>query len=197
AANQDYAGSISDGRAALDRYRVLKTLAEAGARQNEADSFDFYADDPENYELAAAAGNEAVEFYDADDMAAAQDSADESLLRFNLVIQNGQMIQTESRAASARESREAAQEAKADVASRADFDAADSVYNQAHAALREQNYADAARLFDESGGLFETARDNAVVKRRQAEEALREAEELLLESDQKAKAADEVIGGGN
>ncbi|MDR2767173.1 MAG: hypothetical protein LBB82_02475 [Treponema sp.] len=194
---KDYAGSASDGKAARDRYSVLKTLAEASAKQDEADALNLYAYDPENYDLAAAAGNDAVEFYDAGDLAAAQDSANESLLRFNLVIQNGHLALAESASASARESREAAQEVKADVASRADFDAADEVYNEAHAALRENNYVEAERLFDESAGLFETARDNAAAKRRQAEEALRQAEERLLESDQKAKAADEVIGGGN
>jgi hypothetical protein len=194
---KDYAGSVADGKAARDRYRILQTLAEASAKQKEADALDLFSFDPENYELAAAAGNNAVASYDEGNLSAAQNAADESLLRFNLVIKNGQLARTESKATAAREQRQAAQEVKADVAVRADFDAADKVYNQAYVALREEKYAEASELFDESGALFKTAQDNAVAKRSKAEEALRQAEEKLADSDQKAKAADEVIGGDN
>jgi hypothetical protein len=192
----DFAGSIKDGKEAWDRYKVLQTIAEAHAKQEEADKYDFFSSDPDNYMLAADAGNNAVSFYDEGDLVKAQDSANEALVRFNQVIKNGWLAQVEEKASVAREWRQAAQEVKAHVAVKPDFDAAERVYNQAHVAQRAEDYATAVDLFNQSEDLFITAHDNAVVKREKAEAALQQAEQKLAESGEKAQNAEEIIGGG-
>ena len=192
----DIAGGIREGKAARDRYRVLETIALAHAKQAEADVNDFFSRDPDNYMLAAEAGNSAVDLYDAGDIAGAQDAADEALARFNQVIKNGWLSLVEEKASAAQALRAAAQEARADVAVRQEFNAAEQVYNQAHTARRAEEYAVAGELFEQSGGLFAKARDNAVTKRNQAEEALRRAEQKVAESEEKAQAVQDIIGGG-
>jgi hypothetical protein len=194
--NGDLTGSVRTGKEARDRYRVLQTIAEAHARQEEADANDFFSRDPDNYMLAADAGNSAVELYDAGEIAKAQDSADESLARFNQVVKNGWLTLVEEKAELAREWRDASQEVKANVAVRSDYDSAERVYNQAHVALRAEDYTGAAELFEQSGQLFMSAHNNAVEKRQRAEEALRQAEQKLQESEEKAQNAEAIIGGG-
>jgi hypothetical protein len=192
----DYRAAAEDGNAALDRYMVLKTIADAYNKQQEVDGRDFYAYDPDNYELAADSGNAAVEYFDNGSIQDAQDAADESLLRFNLVLKNGWIVVTDERAAEAREIRDACKEVKADVAVRQDYNAAEQVYNQAHVALRSEEYADAADLLEQSTALYMQAYDAALEKRIRAETALREAEQKVAESEAKAQNAEDIIGGG-
>ncbi|MDR2471866.1 MAG: hypothetical protein LBD09_07145 [Treponema sp.] len=192
----DLAGGIGDGKAARDRYRVLETIALAHAKQAEADVNDFFSRDPDNYMLAAEAGNNAVDLYDSGDMARAQDAADEALARFNQVIKNGWLALVEEWAANAAAMRTAAQEARADVAVRQDFNAAEQVYNQAHAARRAEEFAAAGELFKQAADSFTTALARATAKRQQAEEALRQAEQKLAESEAKAQNVQDLIGGG-
>jgi hypothetical protein len=192
----DYRSAAEDGNAALDRYMVLKTIAEAYNKQQEVDGRDFYSYDPENYDLAADSGNAAVEYFDNGSLQDAQDAADESLVRFNLVLRNGWIVLTGEKASEAGGVREACREVKANVAVRQDYDAAEEVYNQAHVALRAEEYADAADMFEQSTGLYARAYDTAVEKRIRAETALREAEQKVADSEAKAQSAEELIGGG-
>jgi hypothetical protein len=192
----EFAASVKDGKEAGDRYKILQTIAEAHTKQEEADKYDFFSSDPDNYMLAADAGNDAVSFYDEGNLIKAQDSADEALARFNQVIKNGWVSRVEEKASIAREWRQYAQDVKANVAVRPDFDAAERVYNQAHTALRAEDYSAAIDLFGRSEALFVTAHDKAVAKRDNAEKALRQAEEKLAESEAKAQSAEEIIGGG-
>ena len=191
----DYIGSIRDGKQACDRYKVLQTIAEAHNKQAEADENDFFSADPENYKYAAASGNRAVDYYDENKLPEAQDEAEYALKMFQQVIYNGWATRLEEKSSYAEKSRNAAREARANIASKAEYDAAEQVYNNARAAQRQEDYAKAAQLYDESGGLFIKARDNAVAKQQMANDALREAERKLAESRNKAQAAENIIGG--
>jgi hypothetical protein len=192
----DFTGAVKEGKDALDRYKVLQTISEAHTMQLEADSYDFFSRDPDNYMIAADAGNSAVEYYDAGDIVQAQKAADEALARFAQVNKNGWVSQVEEKVSGARTQREAAEEVKASVAVRADFDSAERVYDQAHVALRAEEYPIAAELFEQSENLFKKAYNSAVEKRQVAEEALRQVEQKLAESEEKAQQAEEIIGGG-
>jgi hypothetical protein len=189
-------GALDEGKAAWDRYGILETLALAHGKQQEADDNDFFSLDEENYMMAADAGNKAVELYDAGTLADSRDKADEALVRFNQVINNGYRAIVEESAAGANEWKEAALEVRADVAVKSDFAAAESALNRAHVALRAEQYTEAVTLFDEAGALYEAAHDNALAKRDVATEALDRAEQKIAESEEKALQADEVIGGG-
>jgi len=194
-AGSDFGGSIRDGKEALERYKVLRTIAEAHGKQVEADNNNFFSVDPDNYMLAAEAGNNAVDLYDESKFQESQAAAEEALGRFTQVIKNGWVSRVEEKQSAANEWRTASQEVKANVAVKQEYDAAERIYNNAHVALRGEEYAVAAELFEQSSGLFAKAHDNAVIKRDKAEEALREAEQMLAASEEKAQTAAELIGG--
>jgi len=191
----DFPGAVMDGKEALDRYNVLVAIAKAHNQQVEADNNQFFSIDPDNYMLAAEAGNKAVDLYDEAKFTEAQEAVDEALGRFTQVVKNGWVSRVEEKASVANEWRTASQEVKANVAVKPEFDAAERVYNNAHVALRAEEYPVAAELFEQSQGLFAKAHDNAVVKRDRAEEALREAERKLAASEEKAQTAAEFLGG--
>ncbi|MDR0586169.1 MAG: hypothetical protein LBG26_02915 [Treponema sp.] len=192
--NGDYSGALADGTVAYDRYVVLKTIADAYALKQEADAYDFITYDPENYEAGADAGNQAVDLFDQGSLADAGESAGEAVNRFNLVLENGWIGYTNERSASAQSWRQAALEAKANVAVRNEYQNADRTYNEAHVALRAGNFAEAADLFERSGILFRQSRDAAVEKQVRAEEAIRLAEQKVSESEINARNAQEIIG---
>jgi hypothetical protein len=192
--NGDYAGALADGTAVYDRYTVLKTIADAYALKEEADAYDFITYDPENYEAGADAGNNAVDLFDQGSLANAGESAGEAVNRFNLVLENGWIGYTNERSATAQSWRQAALEAKANVAVRNEYQNADRTYNEAHVALRAGNFVEAADLFERSGILFRQSRDAAVEKQVKAEEAIRLAEQKVSESEAKARSAQEIIG---
>ncbi|MDR2211426.1 MAG: hypothetical protein LBO65_08205 [Spirochaetaceae bacterium] len=192
----DLTGSVRAGKDAWDRYRVLETIARAHTKQQEADQYDFFSLDSDNYMIAADAGNDAVDQYDAGNLVQAQDSADESLARFNQVVKNGWIATVEEKASAARQWREASLAVKANVAVKGDYDAAERIYNQAHVAFRADEYTSAVELFEQSGQLFMAVHATAQEKRSLAEEALLEAEQKLQESEAKAQSAEAIIGGG-
>jgi hypothetical protein len=192
--NGDYTGALTDGTTAYDRYIVLKTVADAYALKQEADTYDFITYDPENYEAGADAGNAAIDLMDQGSLANAKENAGEAVDRFNLVLQNGWMGYTNERSAAAQSWRQEALDAKANVAVRTEYQNADNTYNRAHVALRAGEFRDAADLFERSGILFRQSRDAAVEKRVRAEEAIRLAEQKLAESEAKAQSAQEVVG---
>jgi hypothetical protein len=193
--NGDVYGSLNTGKEAWDRYHVLETLSYAHEKQAEADEYDFFSMDPDNYKLAAEAGNKAVDLYDEGKIAESQAQATEALDRFRLVIRNGWSATVEEKASSARDLRTASQEIKANVAVRSEYNAAESVYNQAHVAWRAEKYTEAMDLFEQSEELFGVAYDKALEKRNVAEEALRRTEQKLAESEEKAQNAEDIIGG--
>jgi hypothetical protein len=192
--NGDYTGALADGTEAYDRYVVLKTVADAYALKQEADVYDFITYDPENYEAGADAGNNAVDLLDQGSLADAKESAGEAVNRFSLVLENGWIGYTNERSATAQSWRQAALEAKADVAVRSEYQNADNTYSQAYVALRAGEFQKAADLFERSGVLFRQSRDAAVEKRVRAEEAIRLAEQKVSESELKAQSAQDVIG---
>ena len=190
----DIYGSLNSGKEAWDRYRILETLALARAKQEEADANDLFSKDPDNYMLAAEAGNNSVDLYDEGDLVKSQAEANAALAGFTQVIRSLYMADVEEKASLARDARAAAQEIKAQIAVRSDYEAAESVYNQAHVALRADQYEEAKDLFDRSTGLYNIAYEKALEKRTIAEEALRRSEQKLAESEEFAQNAEDIIG---
>jgi len=193
--SNDVSGSIREGREAWEKYGILETLMLARAKQVEADENDFFAVDPDNYLLAAEAGNTSVDHFDSGNLPESRRLADEAYAGFDQVIVNGWTSRVEVQASVARKWRDASREIKAHVAARSDFAAAETVYNQAHVALRARDFTDAMDLFEQSGILFMAAHDIAAEKRQIAEGALQVAAQKLAESEEKARNADDLIGG--
>jgi hypothetical protein len=135
-----------------------------------------------------------VDLLDQGSLADAGESAGEAVNRFNLVLENGWIGYTNERSVTAQSWRQAALEAKANVAVRNEYQNADKTYNEAYVALRAGNFEEAADLFERSGILFRQSRDAAVEKQVKAEEAIRLAEQKVSESETKARSAQEIIG---
>jgi hypothetical protein len=191
----DSTGSVSAGKEAQDRYEILRIITEAHNKQAEADKNDFFSADPDNYVLAADKGNEAVDLYDEGKLPEAREAAEDALTQFNEVVRTGWVAKLEERTAFAEEARDTARDAKANIAAKQEYDAAEQAFNRANVAKNAGDTARAAELFDESGGLFVRAYNSTVTKRDRADDALRAAEQKLAESGEKAQAAEDLIGG--
>ena len=192
---EDYNGALADASDALERYRILKTIAGAHNLKQEADKRNFFQYDEENYNLGLDAGNSAVDYFDQGSLARAAESAGESVLRFTDVLLNGWKAYAEEKGNEAEEWRQAALDVRANVAVRDMYQEADKVYERAFVDMRSDEHRTAADLFDQSKGLFRRSRDAAVDKRTKAEEALRQAEQKVSQSGENAKNALERMGG--
>ena len=193
--NGDNYGSLNSGKEAWDRYRILETVALARAKQAEADEYNLFEKDPDTYKLAAEAGNKAIDLYDDGKLVKSQEEASKALAGFSKIVRDGMMANVQEKASEARDRRAEALEAKANVAVRSDFDAAEAVYNQAHVALRGEMYGEAIELFSRSSDLFIIAYENALEKRDIAEEAIERSDRKLAESEEIAQNAEDIIGG--
>jgi hypothetical protein len=193
----DYEGAAAAAFEAYERYNILKSLGDAKKLQEEADRRDFYTYDPDNYEAAVEAGNKAVELFESGNLAVAQIAADESVAGFTSVIKNSWLDINDQKSTAARNLRQEALDAKANVAVKDQYNAAEKTYNSAFVALRGADYENSAKLFDQAASQYRSSRDAAIDKRIRAEEAIRAAEEKVADSKDKAEAAEETVGEGN
>ena len=192
----DYYPAAAAAMEARDRYLALAPGAKAYAVKSEIDSRDFTSADPSNYSLADKKLGEALAAYDAGEQAASRDAAEESLLRFNLALKKGWEQYVSERRVSADTERKAALDLKANVAVKAAFDSASSVFGEADTAFQAEEYEDAADLYSESAGLFAVVSGSAAEKRLAAETAIAEAERRVGESERTALEADALLEGG-
>ena len=123
------------------------------------------------------------------------DALDEAVLRYNLVIQKGREGGANARKDKADAIKLQSEEIKAQVAVKAEYDAALSLYKDAQSAMAAGEYENAAAKFDEATAAFENAYALASDKRAKAEAAMKAAEEAAAESLRKAHDADSVVGG--
>ena len=193
---KDYYTARDSAYLARDMYGVLKTGAEAYTVRQEIVDRDFLKYDPQNIGVADELAVSGMADYEAGDIGAARDKADESLVRYNLALRTGKESFAAEKGAAAAEERQKALNLKANVAVRQDFEAAASIYNRAANSYRGQNFDAAAALYEESRAMYEVVSQAAEEKRRIAEEALRNAEEKMTESDTNAKNAESILEGG-
>jgi hypothetical protein len=193
---KDYYTARDSAYRARDMYGVIKTGTEAYKARQEIIDRDFTGYDPYNVEIADKTAVSGLADYEAGDIEAARDKADEALFRYNLALRTGKESFAADKGAVAAEERQNALNLKANVAVRQDFEAATSVYNRAANAYRNGNFDAAAELYEESLSMYEVISVVAEEKRRMAEEALRGAEEKMTESDTAAKNAELILEGG-
>jgi hypothetical protein len=192
---KDYYTARDSAYLARDMYGVLKTGAEGYTVRQEIVDRNFVRYDPHNIGVADEIAVSALADYEAGDIGAAQDKADEALFRYNLALRTGKESFAADKGAAAADERQNALNLKANVAVRQDFEAASSIYNRAVNSYRGQNFDAAAALYEESRAMYEVVSLVAGEKRRTAEEALRNAEEKMTESDTAAKNAELILEG--
>jgi len=188
------AGEYHSARdAAAEAYVMFQILETAfGAWQTRREivrrGFAGYAED--NYERAEVIIGEAVYAYLAGEFPVAMENAIEAQARYVLVLSAGWAALAERRFSLARVERRAAVEARADVAARAVFEEADSLYGTAADSLREEYYREAAELFAEAVALYVFARTSTLERRRLAAEAIEEANRRIEERIRAAQEAE-------
>jgi hypothetical protein len=192
----DYYAAARSAFLALDRYRALKTVADAYTVRQEIENRGFVKYDPQNFELAEESGSRAISAYNSGDIGIAAGNAEEALLRYNLVVNTGwETYATERRAAASKE-RQAALDLKANVAVKNEFGTADGIYNRAETAFRGRRFNEAVDPYIQSESQFISISRIAAEKRRLAEEAIKTAEEKVVQSDETARDAEIILEGG-
>ncbi len=192
----DYYTAAASAQEALNRYITLKTGLDAYAVKSEIDDKNFAPYDPGNYSIADQKLDSALNNYDAGNIKAAQDAAEEALLRFRLALKKGKEMYATSRQNSATTAQKEALTLKAQVAVKAEYDAANEIYQKANAAFKVEQYDEAAQLYEQAEQQFVQVRDIAAAKRKKAEDAMQQAEQQITVSQKTAKEAEAILQGG-
>jgi hypothetical protein len=193
---EDYYTARDTAFLARGKYRALKSGGDAYTKRQEILKWDFSSSDPDNYSRAEEAGLAAIEAYEAGNIDDALTNAEEAGLRYSLVLKTGWTRRVSEQKTVAEAERQKALDVKANVAVKADFDAASAIYNQAEASAQTESYEDAAGFYAQSADRFVVITKTAEEKRREAEEAIREAEQKILESEENVKKAELILEGG-
>jgi hypothetical protein len=196
AAAESYYAAAASAFDALDRYSALTLGARAYRLGEEIQERDFAGHDPENYELAGKFMDDAVAAYDAGDSGVALAQAEEALLRYTLVMNEGWLAYTEDLKLSAEAERRNALKFKANVAVKKAFGDADGLYTKGTTAYNAQDYAASAEYFSQSIPLFSAVIKTAEQKRVVAEDAIQTAETRIGQSEETAREAETVLQGG-
>jgi hypothetical protein len=192
----NYYEAAENGFEALSRYQAIRPGVLAYFIREEILKRDFVKYDSDNCALAEASLFEAANAYDTGDIALALDSADEAFLRYNLALNTGWESYTAEQRSDAIRERQAALTAKANVAVRTQYGAADGLYSRGDSAFKVDRLPEAADFFKQSIPLFITAARLAEEKRRIAEQAIKAAEKRVQISDDTAREADVILEGG-
>ena len=194
---EDYYAARDTAASALTEYQTLKNGADAYLARQEILKRNFAVYDPESFNRAEEIGLSALDEYEAGNREAARDRAEEARLRYTLVLANGWAAFALSQRQAAAAERQRALDAKANVAVKEIFGQAEDLFVKASGAMKAEDYAEAANLFNVSIGGFRAAADAAEEKRRIAEEIIMEAEEKIGESGEAARQAELIIEGGS
>jgi len=193
----DYYTARDTAADALLEYQTLYTAAVVYLTRQEIlkNSFNLYA--PDGFNKADDTALSAVNEYEAGNIKAAKDYAEEALLRYSILLSAGRAAYASNLRDAATAARQRALDVRANVAVRDFFREADVVYNRAETEMKAQRYEEAAPLYSESEARFLISIRETEEKRRIAQEAIREAEEKIEASDENARLAEKEIEGGS
>jgi hypothetical protein len=194
---EEYYPARDSALQSITMYQTLTSAYSAWQVRTEIERRGFDGYDPDNFDRAREILSDSLDAYNAGDYAAAQENADEALLRYNLVLSTGWAAYAELRSSFAGAERQAALDMKANIATRDLFGEADSNYKTAMDSYSAKNYEEASKQFIDSEAMFIMASMSASDKRRIAAETLREAHEKIEESGETARQAEIVLEGGS
>jgi hypothetical protein len=189
----DYYAARDEAAAAERMYRALALGAEARNEAFEIEFYQFQDLDPENFDNANRIFDEGKSAYDAGDIARAIEAGEESRGLYRGILNQGMKSYAGERRAAALAERQVAEEAKAPVAVKTDFENAAQIFNLGEAAFGREQYREAANLYFQSEFSFAAAAGAAEEKRARAEAAIRRAEELTAASGEVAQSAEDLI----
>jgi hypothetical protein len=193
----DYNAAKGSADAALNEYNTLLTGAKVYLTRQEIVNRGFTQYDSDNFVKADEIAQKAIDAYNAGDKAAAIGSAEEALLRYNIVLSNGWTTYAAERKESAEKERQLAVAERANIAAKETFRRGDASLEIANESYEAEVYSDAALAFVEAEAIFSVSRKETEEKRIRAEEAIRVAEEKIEESSGSALEAEKLIEGGS
>ena len=193
---EDYYKARDTAAEAMAEYETLLMGARVFVARQEIMDRGFTQYDADNFLRADEVAQTALDAYDAGNTEAAFASAEEALLRYNLVLANGWTAYAAERKSSAAEERQFALNERANIASRDTFREAEAIFNRAEESMTEENFMAAGLSYVESEAMFAISRKETAERRLLAEEAIRAAEEKIEESSGAALEAERVIEGG-
>jgi hypothetical protein len=194
---RDYYTARDSAIAALNEYELLLIGARAFLARQEIIDRGFSGFDYENFTKADEVAQAAVVKFEAGDKKAAQESVEEALLRYNIVLKNGWVAFAAEKRSAAVTERELAITNRVNIAVRDGFREADVIFNQAVESFRTENFENAALFFIEAEARFAIAGQETYEKRQRALETIRLAEEKVEESIETAREAERLIEGGS
>ncbi|MDR2965407.1 MAG: hypothetical protein LBU88_06495 [Treponema sp.] len=194
---QNYYGAKESAAKAMEEYSTLLVGAKAYQARREIIDRGFLQFDRENFERADEVAAQAKTKYEAGDKAGAVESAEEALLRYNIVLSNGWSGYAAERRASAARERDLALEEKANIASRSIFREADVLFNQAEEEYGKENFRNSGLHYVDAEARFAVARKDTEEKRLVAEATIKLAEEKVEASSETAAEAERIIEGGS
>ena len=147
------------------------------------------------YQAAEAKIVEGDKAYNADNKTS-KEAFDQAIANYQAVIAKGFPILTDNTKKETDATLSLADEIKAGVAVKDDYDKAKAVYDNAVAEQEAGNYEKAIELFQEAEDLFQQVYEKAKDKKEKAEDAIQEALDSLKESEEKAKEAEEAMAEG-
>ena len=178
---------------AMDLYQDLLFAARVYVVRDEIINRGFVRFDPDNISRADEVALSAVDEYQAGHRAIARGSAEEAMLRYNVVLANGWGGFAHYRRDSAARERHLALSERANIASRDNFREGDIFYNLAENLFSSNNYPDAAIAHLAAEAMFAISREDTRERRLRAEEAIRLAEEMIILSNEAAVEAERII----
>ncbi|MFP3040981.1 hypothetical protein LQZ19_04060 [Treponema primitia] len=193
---ENYYAAVELAFGALDKYHALGMGIRAYRVREEIEERGFSQYDSGNYDRADGTIRDAIAAYDSGDTEKAATDAEESFFRYMLVLNEGWLSFAGDLKVSAETARGKAWNAKAHVAVRQEFSAAEGVYTRGTAAFNARDYAGASEYFSQVIPLFLAAERNAELKRVAAEDAISTAETRISQSEETAREAEIVLQGG-
>ncbi len=185
AANAAYARAIAAFDAAEKRSRAALVKARI-------DGLGFGPLDAGNYALAEEKFA-AVNAKAAEDPAAADDAAAEALLRYNLVLSKGWEMSAIGKRDLAERYKTDSEGIKAQVALKADYEAAKAVWDEAMYEYAAGRHEAATPLFARAEELFKAVWEAAAAKRAAAEQAIKDATASAEQSASTAQMGDMML----
>jgi hypothetical protein len=193
---KDYYNARDTGLLMLDAYNAMTVGLQAYKLRMDIEELGLYHYDSASLDAADAIGLSALEDYQNRDIASAASKADDVLARYEQSFAGTIQVFATDMGALATAERARAIDARANVAVKPEFDAAETIFIQGAIAANDKDYDLAARNYVQSRAMFIKVTEDALEKRRLADEAIREAEVRIAESDEAAYRADLLIRGG-
>ncbi len=195
----DFKAAIAAYGLTISSYDAVEKRSSALAVKATVDGLDYGPLDAGNY---ATAGQKmaAVDELLAKEPKAAQDAAEESLLRYRLVLAKGWELTAGGKRDAAEKFKLEAEAIKAQVAVKAEYAEAKTLWDEGLTVFAAGNHEAAAPIFKQAELMFSAVYDKAAAKRAAAEAAIKaaalkneESATIVVEGDEKLGTAEDSI----